>query len=117
MDALGCRGVMRSPRHGGVLHWLAGMGARDIGNRDADNAVSCCQRRARCCSTLSRPHRLETTYAQPRHTSRDPRQRRLLPHPSNCGAEPSVTGRLYRHVPLRALLLVGVLGGVARRCT
>ena len=67
MDALGCRNVLRSACDGGVLHRLAALGVRDTGYRDADNAVSCCQCRTRCCSALSRPHWVETANAQPRH--------------------------------------------------
>jgi hypothetical protein len=114
---MGCRSVLRSPRAGGILHWLATLGSRDAGHRDAYCAISLYERRARHCSRRSRERRVETAYAQPDHPSRNPRQRCLLPHPANYCAAPSVAGRLYSRAALRSLLLLGIRGSVARWCT
>ena len=116
MDALGCRSLMRAPPDGGVHYRLVGVGAPDAGYRNADAAVSCCQYGAFCRGALSGRHRVETACSQPDDTGRDPRQCCLLPHPSDGRSASCVTRPLHGYASLFAILLVGVRGGVARRC-
>jgi hypothetical protein len=116
MDAVGCRAVMRAARAGGILHWLAAVGARDTQYRDADYAVSVYECRAGCGRIVYRPHRMEEACAQPRHTSGDPCERYLLSSPSNNHAAASVAGCLYGCTPLRSIFVVGIRWRLARRC-
>ena len=117
MDALGCRSVLCASCGGGVRHRLATLGVRYAGHRYADRAVSFYERRARSCRHCSREYRVETSDADPHHSSCDPGQRHLLPRHANYRARTSVTGRIHRCTPLSSLLYVGVCGSLARRCT